>query len=212
MNYLTTLVLLALSVSPLNSAPLSVSLDLTGRDLTFAKSGVYDLVVLEGATMTNDVGAPSLPVLAVNVVLPQGMRLTEVYCEPRTTEGIAGTHNILPAQPPLPLSSETRPEFVPPDPAVYGSDRSYPGKLAEPAGQSSMSGYNVARLLVYPLQYQPKSGTLTFSTQVTLSLTLEPADLGYLPVGNRSPETRTAIEKDVRALVANPEDVTRFAQ
>jgi len=46
---------------------------------------------------------------------------------------------------------------------------------------------------------------------MTLGLTLEPADLGYLPVGNRSPETRAAIEEDIRALVANPEDVTRFA-
>jgi len=212
MNYLTTLVLMGLAASPLNSAPLSVSLDLTGRDLTFAKSDIYDLVVLEGATMTSDVGAPSLPVLAVNFVLPQGMRLTSVDCKPEANEGLAGSYLILPAQPPLPLSSETRPEFVPPDPAVYGSDRSYPGMSAEPAGQSSMSGYNVAQLLVYPLQYQPKSGILTFSTLMTLGLTLEPADLGYLPVGNRSPETRAAIEEDIRALVANPEDVTRFAR
>jgi len=211
MNYLTALILLGLAASPLSSEPLSVSLDLTGRDLTFAKSDAYDFVVLEGATMTNDVGAPSLPVLAVNVVLPQGMRLTEVYCAPKTTEGIAGTYNILPAQPPLPLSSETRPEFVPPDPAVYSSDQDYPGKLAEPAGQSSMSGYNMAQLLVYPLQYRPKSGILTFNTLVTLSLNLEPADLGYLPIGNRSPKTRAAMERDIRALVANPEDVTRFA-
>ena len=211
MNYLTTLALLVLAASPLSSAPLSVSLDLAGRNLTVAKSDVYDLVVLEGATMTNDVGAPSLPVLAVNVVLPQGMCLTSVECKPEANEGLAGSYLILPVQPPLPLSSETKPEFVPPDPAVYGSDRSYPGMLAEPAGQSSMSGYNVAQLLVYPLQYRPKSGILTFNTLVTLSLNLEPADLDYLPVGNRNPKTRAAIEKDIRALVANPEDVTRFA-
>jgi len=188
-----------------------LTLDMSDRELTFNKSGSYDLVVLSGAAMTTVVGAPSLPAVAVNVVVPQNMRVTGVTCGPAATEDVEGSFLIMPAQPPQPMSDAGKPSFVPPDPAVYNSDAPYPAELSRPAGQNSMQVYNVASLLVYPLQYSPKSRTLKFHRKLTLNLALEPADLGYLPVGHRSKGTREAIENDVRSVVANPDDVSRFA-
>jgi len=188
-----------------------LTLDLSGRELTFSKSGSYDLVVLSGATMTTAVGAPALPAVAVNVVVPQNMRVTGVTCAPVATDDVEGSFNIMPAQRPRPMSDAGKPAFVPPDPAVYNSDALYPAELGRPAGQNSMQGYNVASLLIYPLQYSPKSGTLKFHRRLSLNLTMEPADLGYLPVGHRSEETREAIENEVRSIVVNPDDVSRFA-
>jgi hypothetical protein len=184
---------------------------MSGREMTFSKSGHYDLVVLEGAAMTTQVGAPSLPAIAVNVVVPQDMRVTAVTCDPAATEDIVGKFLIMPVQPPRPLSDTDTPSFVPPDPAVYASSAPYPPELCKPAGQNSMFGYNVASLLVFPLQYSPKSKTLRFNRKLTLNLVLEPADLGYLPVGNRSEAAREKVENDVRAAVLNPDDVSRFA-
>jgi len=188
-----------------------VTLDLSGRDMTFSRSGTYDLVTLEGAAMTTIVGAPALPAVAVNLVAPQGMRVTGVTCRPVTTEDVEGTFLIMPVQPPQTMSAPTKPAFVPPDPVVYSSDTPYPPILCRPAGQNSMQGYNIASLLVYPMQYSPKSRTLRFHRALTLDLTMEPADLGYLPVGHRSKEVLEAVESDVRSIVLNPDDVSRFA-
>jgi hypothetical protein len=184
---------------------------MSGSEMTFTRSGSYDLVALSGAAMTTVVGAPSLPVVAVNVVVPQNMRVTGVTCAPAAAEDVEGSFLIMPVQPPRPVSDAGKPAFVPPDPAVYNSDAPYPAELSRPAGQNSMFGYNVASLLVYPLQYSPKSKTLRFHRKLTLNLVLESADLGYLPAGNRSKEARDKVENDVRAVVLNPDDVSRFA-
>jgi len=202
---------LALAVLQACAGEQPITLDLSGRELTFSKSGDYDFVVLEGAATTTVVGAPALPALAVNVVVPQNMRVTGVTWSPAATEEVEGKFLILPVQPPRPISSEKETPFVPPDPAVYNSDALYPMELGRTAGQHSMQGYNVASVLVYPLQYSPQSRTLKFHTRLTLNLAMESADLGYLPVGRRSKETRAAIEADVRSVVVNPDDVSRFA-
>jgi len=193
------------------AANLQLTLDLSGRELRFSKSGQYDFVVLDGSAMTTEVGAPALPAVAVNVVLPQDVRVTGAACSPISTEDVEGLFLVLPAQPPRPLSDTGRVEFVAPDPLIYGSAAPYPPGLVRVAGQNSMQGYNLASLLVYPLQYSPQPKTLKFHRRLTLSLSLEPADLGYLPVGKRSEERRRAIEADVRSVVVNPDDVSRFA-
>jgi hypothetical protein len=201
----------ALAALAAGAANLQLTLDLSGRALRFSKSGQYDFVVLEGAAMTTVVGAPALPALAVNVVVPQGMRVTGVNCSPTATEAVEGSFLILPAQPPRPLSDTGRAQFVAPDPLVYGSAAPYPPELARVTGQNSMQGYHLASLLVYPLQYSPQQKTLQFHNRLTLDLSLEPAELGYLPVGKRSEERRRAVEADVRSVVVNPDDVSRFA-
>jgi len=205
---LFTIVVAALAA---RAAGLELTLDLSGRELRFSKSGQYDFVVLEGAAMTTAVGAPALPALAVNVVVPQGMRVTGVTCSPAATEAVEGSFIILPAQPPRTLSDTGRIEFVPPDPGVYGSAAAYPSELVRVTSQNSMQGYNVASLLVYPLQYSPQQKALQFHSKLSLELSFEPADLGYLPVGKRSEERRRAAEADVRSVVVNPDDVSRFA-
>jgi len=210
-NLMRAFCVVALAVLQACAGDQPVTLDLSSRELTFSKSGSYDLVVLEGAAMTTVVGAPSLPAMAVNVVVPQGMRVSAVTCNPTTTEDVAGTFLIMPVQPPRPLSDAGTPAFVPPDAAIYNSDAPYPAELGRPAGQNSMFGYNVASLIVYPLQYSPRSRTLRFHQKLNLDLAMGPADLGYLPVGQRSRERREAIEDDVRSVVVNPDDVSRFA-
>ncbi len=208
---LRILCVLALAALAAYGADQSLTLDLSGRELRFSRSGQYDFVVLKGAAMTTEVGAPSLPALAVNVVVPQDMRVTSVACSPAATDEVEGSFLILPAQPPRTLSDTEPVPVVPPDPLVYNNAAPYPPVLARVAGQGSMQGYNVASLLVYPLQYSPRQRTLKFHRRLVLDLALEAADLGYLAVGRRSPERREAAEDDVRAIVVNPGDVSRFA-
>ena len=205
------LCLLALTALQACAGDQTLTLDMSGREMKFTKSGSYDLIVLSGAAMTTVVGAPAVPAVAINAVVPQNMRVTGVTCGSVSTDTIEGSFQIMPAQPPQPLSDSGKAAFVPPDPIIYSSDAPYPAELVKLSGQNSMQGYNVVSLLVYPLQYSPKNRTAKFHRKLALSLEMEPAGLGCLPVGKRSQKKREAIEIDVRAIVANPDDVGRFA-
>jgi hypothetical protein len=210
-DLLRAMCVLAVSALQACAGDQPLTLDMSNREMTFGKSGQYDIVTIEGAAMTTLVGAPSLPAIAVNVVVPQGMRVTGVACIPAISDSVEGSYFIMPVQRPRPISSTEGSSPVLPDPVIYNSVEPYPEVLGILAGQNSMRGYNVASLIVYPLQYSPKGRTLTFHQKLNMTLAMEPADLGYLPVGQRSKEMREAIEDDIRSIVVNPDDVSRFA-
>ncbi len=92
-----------------------------------------------------------------------------------------------------------------------GSAAACPPELVHVAGQNSIQGYNLASLLVYPLQCSPQRKTLKLRGKLSLDFALEPVDLDYLPMGKRSKAERAAIKDDVRSVVVNPDNVSRFA-
>jgi len=171
----------------------------------------YDVVSLVGATTIPSPGAPALPQRGVNIVIPQGMRVVTAYASALESNRLPGRFYVYPSQPPVPTSDPGFPRFVPPDPEIYASHSPYPSALAAFAGQGSMSGYNVASLLVTPVQYTPAESTLALNRLISLELTLEPAELNYLPVGIRNDQTKARIEDDLKSCVLNPEDLDRFA-
>jgi len=147
----------------------------------------------------------------VSIVIPQGMRVVAVCASALESTRLPGRFYLYPSQPPVPTSDPGIPRFVPPDPAIYASHYPYPSALADFTGQGSMFGYNVASILVSPVQYTPAESTLVLNRLISLELTLEPAELEYLPVGKRSAQTKARIEDDLRSYVLNPEDLSRFA-
>jgi len=179
--------------------------------LRLGKTGGYDVVSLAGATSISIPGAPALPQKGVNLVVPQGMRVVAVRASALESNRLPGRFYVCPSQPPVPTSDPGIPRFVPPDPAIYASHSAYPSVPAAFAGQGSMSGYNITSVLVTPVQYTPAESTLVLNRLISLELTLEPAELGYLPVGNRNDRTKARIEDDLRSYVLNPEDLSRFA-
>jgi hypothetical protein len=163
MNMLRFLVVALLTLNATCATELTVSVDLTRANLELGTSHGYDVVALKGAVTSTQVGSPGLPVLPVRVVVPQDMKVTGVTARPDTTESIAGTYRIIPAQPPITGTDDgVTADLVGPDPAVYSSSSPYPVQIAASTGQGSMFGYNVASLLVTPLQYRPALGQLVF--------------------------------------------------
>ncbi|OYD14404.1 hypothetical protein CH330_08730 [candidate division WOR-3 bacterium JGI_Cruoil_03_51_56] len=210
-NFLKAVCYVFVAAMPLCAGGLTTNFDLEDAELIFSKSGEYDLVALDGAGLMTDTGLPALPQLSVNVVIPLDRKVIELVAEPLMTESVEGSFLIMPAQPPRHGDEQFNPDFVQPDPTVYSSHSWFPAEIAIVTGQSSMFGYNIAHLLITPLQYIPAEGKLRFHRKVTLTLTLEPSELDYLPVGKRTEETKHEIEEDLRSLVINPEDVSKFA-
>ncbi len=113
----------------------------------------------------------------------------------------------------LPVSGDPRPlapdpGLTPPDPALYSRDNDFPGKLVELVTSGSKSGYRIAGVIVYPLQYNPVSGRLTLYTRLVLKITYDEN------VYSANVLTRSQADlfgQDVASLVANPDKVKSFA-
>ena len=181
-------------------------------EMTFDRAQLA-LTVRDGLTAVSygrcvaawETGAPSLPIAVAQLVVPQGMKVTAVRLDVVETETIPGAFDVYPVQPPRPLSDPGPFKFAPSDPKYYGS--AYPREVATAGHQGSMFGYNIASVFVAPVQYNGADKSLVFHPRVRFTLELEPADLGYLRPGSRSPESRRRVEAQIAALVLNPQDV-----
>jgi hypothetical protein len=189
----------------------TLSLHYGDSSLYFNKHLSYDMVSMNGATSIPIAGMPALPQFSVNIAIPQNMRVRAVDAEPTMKESIAGRFYILPAQPPSSGTADSVPAFVPPSATVYSSHYPYPSQVCQFAAQGSMSGYNIATILARPVNYLPAESTLTLYGEIKVRLSLEAAELGHLPVGNRDSATARNIERDLASSVINPEDLHRFA-
>jgi hypothetical protein len=212
MNRLVTLLgLLAIFAAVTPAEELTFVVSFEDSTLRLGTTEGYDVVWLAGATSIPTPGAPSLPQRGISIVVPQGMRVVAVRANALESNRLPGRFCVYPSQPPVPTSDPGTQRLVPPDPAIYASHSPYPSTLAAVVGQGSMFGYNIASVLVTPVQYAPAESTLVHNRLISLALTIEHAELNYLPVGKRSAQTKARIEGDLRGYVLNPEDLNRFA-
>ena len=173
--------------------------------LTLSERDGMTLVSLGRNASTWEIGAPSLPIAVAQFVVPQDMKVVAVRLDVVEAETIPGVVNVYPVQPARPLSDPGPFAFVPSDPKYYGAV--YPGNVATAGHQGSMFGYNIASVFVAPVQYNGADKALVFHPRVRFTLELEPADLGCLRPGNRSPEARRRVEAYIASIVLNPQDI-----
>ncbi len=159
--------------------------------------------------LLEDLARPRLPGWSFTLVIPQGMRIASVEAEVRNAQSLPGRHSLFPNQPPVPVFESRLPDFVPPDEEVYSSDAAYPGIRAEHGPVGVKSGFRLATVTLYPLQYFPASGRLELATAVDITV-------HYEPDSEARTEFLTASQSHVflsavRPLVINPTQVARYA-
>jgi Propeptide_C25 len=207
--------MLRASVLVLAGVTLALALTVNGEmsfdrnRLAFNECDGMTAVSLERLTTTWETGAPALPIAVAQLVVPQNMRVVSVAATTVETETVVGTFDIYPVQQPRAISDPGPFDFAPPDPKYYVT--TYPGEVAVAGHQGSMFGYNIASVFVAPVQYNGAGKSLVFHPRVRFRLELEPADLGYLRPGNRSPEARRRVEAQIAAIVLNPQDIAACA-
>jgi hypothetical protein len=176
--------------------------------LAFNARDGMTFVSLERYTSTWEVGAPSLPIAIAQYVVPPNMKVAAVTVEELESDTL-GRYDIYPVQPAVSVSDTESQDYVPPDVKHYGAP--YPGSVVTTGHQGSLFGYNIASVFVAPVQYNGADRSLVFHARVRFVVQLEPADLGYLRPGNRSPEARRRVEVTIATVVLNPEDISACA-
>ncbi len=156
----------------------------------------YAQVRVTGCEITDEPGAPELPVKAVMVALPLGAKITGITILDTETEFLDGEHLLACAQPPVILSQDEITQRAEPDENIYASDQPYPENIIELRGEGIYGDYQICELLVYPLQYKPKSMKLIYHRSVSFRIMYEG--------GSKRSAQSTALKK----MVINPDDVT----
>ncbi len=159
--------------------PYTLSFDLS--QFEFSVENGYDRVKGVGMSATTDTGAPELPLKSLNFILPNGKMVQDVQILSLSLVAIAGTYNIYPVQPQVPMTAPP-PPWVEPDSFIYSQDALFPDSIPiKVTHQGSFSGIPSVTIVTYPLLYNPVSDSLYLVQSVTFNFVLESMALSQRP-------------------------------
>jgi len=142
----------------------------------------FDHVVLPGADMLRQPGAPALPRHIRYIEVPAGSQAVGALLADVRWRGLAGTYVLAPVQPPAILGAVAPPSLAP-NPLVYHADAWYPAQNIRFLSQSMVEGTPIAAVEIVPLRYHPLTGQVQAADEITISLQLEPAGPPAGPMG-----------------------------
>jgi hypothetical protein len=205
------LVLWLLVTVPLLAGTITETLNFSEQDLTMYRVDDYDVVEIKGSPVLVNPGAPRMPWILRKLVIPAGAVPVSVAIVYEDWKDISGNYNVIPAQRdvPLPVPGKTfEPEPLMPNPDIYNSAEPFPRAKIRSSGMGRLSGFHIAHVDVFPVRFIPALGKLQLATKITYKL--EYRETGRADVVS-SQRQRAVFADAVQGIVANPQDVARFA-
>jgi parallel beta-helix repeat protein len=134
--------------------------------------GTYDHLTIEGLDNFEQVGAPIIPMRSVKALVPYGKKVIDIKLHILNKDKLHDTYFLPPAQEPIPISSNNVIKQTKPDPEIYGSNKPWPGPFYRDPITQSKRGYQLYFVKLFPVQYQPKSGKVSYVSKLRLTIKL----------------------------------------
>jgi len=160
-------------------------------DLTMVNEGEYKKIDITGIISIGEVGFPQLPVKPVSILLPPNSKIEGIRIISVESEDIEGNHTVYPAQSPTTPGESFI--FSPPNQLIYNSNQRFPSEPVQLTNHGSMSGYSIANILIYPVQYIPSEGLLIFHKNIKF-------DIDYVQVTDTIVHPERRYEKSQRYI------------
>lgn len=154
-------------------------------------------------------GQPILPYCFFTIVIPQGMKVTDIKIEVENFVSLFAAYPPYPAQPPVPVSQRNLSDFVKPDPAVYSDTKPWPEPMYQLSPVGIKSGFRLVTVSLFPVKFDPASSSYLIATRLRVKI-----DYGFDASAEQvslTPKQLELFSQGVKLLVANPEDVNRYA-
>ena len=160
-----SILILAMLVSL--SIPAAFSEDSFSVDYTFetAMSGCGEFLVKDTQIQALP-GEPLIPYRGAAILLPQDAVVKDVKV--KGTPIVQTGFDIPWGQPPCTFSDT--PVMVGPNEEIYNSMNWYPNEIFKVVSIESFRGFQILNVILYPVQYQPKSGTVKFYPTLTVTV------------------------------------------
>lgn len=164
----------------------------------------YSLIHLpEALSHAEKAGQPILPVKTVKILLPYGHEISSIKVTPGEKETLKGAYLIEYQN--LPSYSNSVQKDVGPDQKIYTSKNPFPGKLYKLVSTQHKSGACIAIINLYPVQYIPASGKVTFYRSMKLDVQTTPRK-SKIDQGSLGPYAIS----EVMARVDNPATIETY--
>ena len=173
-------------------------------------AGDYQAVYIPGLPTLNRPGQPRLPIQTARLLIPFGYEVAQVRVEAGQKVVLPGVYRVAPGQEPVPLSHAGPRLPTPPAPETYAPARPFPGALHSPATIQHRRGYRLLFLTLYPVEYTPVTGTLSYYERLTVQVDLRPAPWKGVQMLRQRPTHWAADRAEIQALVDNPAAVATY--
>ncbi len=140
--------------------------------LSFESETIWTKIRLPGYEISDDIGAPEVPVRSVRIALPFGARVTDVKVVSTDRELLQGDYLLRYTHEPVILTREDIIDTKS-DNAIYTSDTPYPENIVDFMGVYYYDNHAICELLVYPLQYIPLSRKILFYSSIRVAVSYE---------------------------------------
>jgi hypothetical protein len=167
-----------------------------------SQQGDYFTLQFEDTQLTGYPGEPALPYASVKLMLPPGEKAVSIELSGLGQVALPGSYKIYPYQPSRPLS-ETEPFQFLLNEGIYNTKEAYPEKLAGELVTSYMNGYAFALSSFTPVRYNPSTGSISYFSEVKVTIVTEPAAVSSQTLQNLS--SSKFIQERAKRFVQNPE-------
>jgi len=149
---------------------LTATLTFDLSDLSIDTIDIYTQPSFAGCQFTEVIGAPHMPVIIKQYLLPKNAEIVSVSFSDTTYFTLPGSYLVYPTQTPIILDGRPAPPFVEPDSVYYSSNVRYNGEIIEIESLTNYSGFHMVRLKVFPLQYIASEQELTLFNSITFTI------------------------------------------
>ncbi len=198
------LALLAFITSLIRAGVITETIEFAPADFQFTTQNGYDVVTLQGQVTTTEKGKPYLPAVTYYYLIPPTAEITSAKVVSYSIYDFTGKYTPYPGQAVRPFSAKGNIPFVEPDAGVYGSAEPYPRDIVRAIPSGSLSGYRLAGIILYPVQFLPADKKLRLYKTITLEINYSEGRHAAIPLTKSQADFSGA---EVKGLVRNPEAV-----
>ena len=172
MKLVLTTLILALGLMILGG---TVVFDYTLGQPTVKLDGGKSTVTLADAQSYGEPGAPDLPWIGSQLLLPIGEEAQSISVKLSDPQVFNLTQPVKQLQPQFPFSQETLPQLLEPDAQIYASADGYPAVSHNGVNTQYLAGHPINFTAVCPFAYFPLTGELVFYRQVRVEIATQPS-------------------------------------
>ncbi|RLC96135.1 MAG: hypothetical protein DRI77_08990, partial [Chloroflexi bacterium] len=185
-----------------------ISVEYTFQQPTVERAGEYDRVLIPSLPNHGEPGAPVLPFETARILLPSGTKVQSIEVVTGDGGALEGSYRVEPGQELIPTRFTPGNTDTRPNPTIYHSTEQFPGQLYSFVSAQKLTGYTILLLQLYPVQYTPDSGELTYYRSLTVNVTVGQARSG--PLQSNMLRAVPGDAERVRDLVDNPQSLDTY--
>ena len=157
-----------------DDSPLTVSYEFQQPALKkVVREGVqYDTITMPDTQLFGNPGLPEMLLRQAMILLPYGTTVNTIHVLPGEKILIGSGYTLAPNLNEYPASYNGPRQLTVLDPTVYASSEPYPRTLFSFDGIQHYRGLTYAIVALYPVEYLPLTGTLSYYHDMTIQITL----------------------------------------